>query len=117
MMLDNMRPLAESVKRARTEQGLSQSQLADMIGIDSRTILNIENCKGNPKMEILYPLLRALNIDPLEVFYPELQREDAAFKQFEMLLRDCNEEEIQTLLPIFQAAVTSIRARNTITIR
>ncbi|MBS5432901.1 MAG: helix-turn-helix transcriptional regulator [Firmicutes bacterium] len=39
--------------------GLSQAQLADKPHIDARTILNIENGKGNPKLEILYPLIRA----------------------------------------------------------
>lgn len=58
-MLDNMQSLAESARRARKELGLSQAQLADKPDIDARTILNIENGKGNPKMEILYPLIRA----------------------------------------------------------
>lgn len=58
-MLNNMQSLAESARRARKELGLSQAQLADKPHIDARTILNIENGKGNPKMEILYPLIRA----------------------------------------------------------
>lgn len=44
-----------------------------MIDIDARTVLNIENYKGNPKMEVLFPLIRALKIDPNLIFYPERQ--------------------------------------------
>ena len=93
-MLDNMQSLSESVRRARKEMGLSQAQLADQIGIDARTILNIENGKGNPKMEILYPLIRALKIDSTEIFYPELQRENAPLKQLEILMHDCSDGDM-----------------------
>ena len=44
------RPLGDAVKRARGELNLTQRQVADRIEVDVRTILNIENYKGNPKM-------------------------------------------------------------------
>lgn len=43
-------PLGDAVKRARGRSGLTQSQVADLADIDVRTILNIENYKGNPKL-------------------------------------------------------------------
>ena len=46
-----------------------------MADIDVRTVMNIENHKANPKMEVLYPLIRALRIDARTIFNPELQRE------------------------------------------
>ena len=52
------KPLGDAVKRARGEQNLTQSQVAEAANIDVRTVLNIENYKGNPKMEVLYPLVR-----------------------------------------------------------
>lgn len=57
------KPLGDAVKRARGEQNLTQSQVAEAANIDVRTVLNIENYKGNPKMEVLYPLVRALKMD------------------------------------------------------
>lgn len=71
-MQDYSRLLGDALKRARGESGYTQREVADKIGKDVRTVLNIENYKGNPKMEVLYPLIRALNIDAREVFYPEL---------------------------------------------
>lgn len=56
-------PLGDAIKRARGELGLTQSQVAEKSGIDARTVMNIENYKGNPKMEVLYPLVRALKLD------------------------------------------------------
>lgn len=59
-MLDYAKPLADTVKRQRLENKLTQGQVADMIDVDPRTIMNIENYRGNPKLEILFPLVRAL---------------------------------------------------------
>ena len=49
--------LASAVREARTELGLSQEKLAEILNIDSRTILNIEAGRGNPKFEKLYPYI------------------------------------------------------------
>ena len=45
--------LGKAVKDARTKRGLSQEKLAEILNLDSRTILNIEAGRGNPKFEIL----------------------------------------------------------------
>ena len=57
-MQEYSRSLADAVKRARGELGLTQNQVANIAEIDERTVLNIENYKGNPKLEVLYPLVR-----------------------------------------------------------
>ena len=80
-MPDYSRPLGDTVKQARSRLQLTQNELADTIGVDSRTILNIEHYKGNPKMEVLYPLIRALNIDAREIFSPESLDESPSIHQ------------------------------------
>lgn len=57
-MQDIKQNLADAIRKSRTELGLSQEKLAEILGFDSRTILNIENGRGNPKFEKLYPLVR-----------------------------------------------------------
>ena len=57
-MQEFSQPLGDAVKKARGELGLTQNQVADQIDVDVRTVMNIENYKGNPKMEILFPLIR-----------------------------------------------------------
>ena len=49
--------LGDAVKSACIRQGLTQKQVADDLSIDDRTLTNIECNRGNPKMEILYPLV------------------------------------------------------------
>ncbi len=103
--------LGKVVRKARLARGLTQEQLAELIGIDQRTILNIENHKGNPKFELLFPLVRTLKIDPSEIFYPELQDNKPSLRQLQALLADCSEDEAQDLLALCQSALPIFRAR------
>ena len=115
-MSDYARPLGDAVKRARGNQGLSQHDVANAIGIDARTILNIENYKGNPKMEVLYPLIRALNIDAREIFNPEMERQSPALCQLRLLVEECDEEEAELLIAVFRSILKVLRAKQPATI-
>ena len=59
-MNDVKQNLASTIREAQTELGLSQEKLAENLGLDTRTILNIEAGRGNPKFEVLYPLITYL---------------------------------------------------------
>ena len=111
-MHDYSRPLGDAVKRARGKLDLTQNEVADIADIDVRTVLNIENYKGNPKMEVLYPLVRALKIDAREIFNPEMQRETPALRQLRLLIEDCSEEEAAAIIPVFKAVLTALRDTN-----
>lgn len=111
-MSEYARPLGDAVKRARGKSGLTQSEVADAADIDVRTVLNIENYKGNPKLEVLYPLVRTLKIDAREIFNPEMQRESPALRQLRLLVEDCNEEEAAAIIPIFNSILSVLRERN-----
>lgn len=111
-MSDFAHTLGDAVKRARGKSGLTQSEVADAANVDVRTVLNIENYKGNPKMEVLYPLIRVLKIDTKEVFYPEMQRESPALSQLRLLIEDCTEEEAASIIPIFNSVLSVLRERN-----
>ena len=66
-MPEYSRILGDVVKVARGKSGLTQAEVAVAIHRDTRTVLNIENYKGNPKLEVLYPFVRTLKIDAKEV--------------------------------------------------
>lgn len=112
-MPEYSRHLGECIKKARIDMGLTQSEVADRIDVDVRTIINIENHRGNPKMEVLYPLVRTLQIDPWELYYPELKNKGNAFRQMQIILAECNEQEIDSLLPVFRAVLSVVRANDT----
>ena len=108
-MPEYSRPLGEAIKKARLAMGLTQNEVADKIDIDVRTIINIENFRGNPKMEVLYPLVRALQVDPYELYYPELKERGSAGSQAQILLAECSEREIDALLPIMRSVLSVLR--------
>lgn len=109
--------LSDAVKKARSSLGLTQSQLAEKISIDQRTILNIENCKGNPKMKVLYPLIRALKIDAREIFNPEMKRADPSISRLRFTIETCSEKEAATLIPIVDAVLGALRSSQAIDVK
>ena len=115
-MHEYSRPLGDAVKRARGKSGLTQNEVADMADVDVRTVLNIENYKGNPKMEVLYPLVRALKIDAREIFNPEIRRETPALRQLRAMIEECSEEEAAAIIPVFQSVLTASRDKNALPI-
>ena len=105
-------PLGKVIKRARLEQELTQAQLAAKANIDVRTIINIEKFMGNPKMEVLYSLIKALKIDAREIFNPETPIEDPAIQHLRFLIADCSNDEAKTLAPVIEAVLGAIRQQN-----
>lgn len=108
-MQEFSRFLGDVIKRSRGELDLTQSQVASRIDKDTRTIINIENYKGNPKMEVLFPLVRALKVDPREIFYPEMQRESPAIRRLRFLIESCTEQEAAVLFPVIDSVLTALR--------
>lgn len=115
-MPEYSRPLGDAIKRARGRAGLTQSEVADAANIDVRTVLNIENYKGNPKLEVLYPLVRALHLDAREIFNPEIQRETPSLRQLRLLIEECSEDEAEAIVPVFRAVLNALRTQNSISI-
>lgn len=108
-MHDYSRRLGDAVKRAREAQGLTQSELAEKIAVAPRTILNIENYKGNPKLELLVPVICALKIDPREIFYPEIKQTTAKQQQLQLQISDCTDDELDVLLPACRTIISILR--------
>ena len=111
-MSDYSRPLGDTVKQARTRLKLTQCEVAELIDVDSRTILNIENYKGNPKMEVLYPLVRTLKIDAREIFTPEILRDSPSLRQLRILIEACDEQEAAAIIPAVQAILEVLRSKS-----
>ena len=104
--------LGSAVLKARKELGLTQDNIAEILDIDSRTILNIEHCEGNPKLQILYPLIRFLHLDPWTCFYPELEQNDPELARFHALLATCSNEELSALFSICNNVLSVLRAKD-----
>ena len=67
-MQEHVHVLGNAVKQARLDLRLTQYDVAETSMLMSGPLPNIEHYKGNPKMEILWPLLQALGIAANTVF-------------------------------------------------
>lgn len=110
-MLEYERSLGDAVKRARKRLSMTQQQVAEEAGIDSRTVMNIENYHGNPKMAVLFPLLRVLKIDPWEIFYPELKNDSFAIHQLLLIFEKCSEDEVNAALTVCKAMIAALNSQ------
>ena len=108
--------LGRVIKDTRLRLGYTQSQLAEKVGVEVRTVMHIENGIGNPTWEVVFPLIRALEIDPRAIFYPELKREDEAMAHIQILLSRCSEDDIWSLIPICEAVLSVFHERSGIRI-
>ena len=59
------------IKRLREEKGITQSQLADMIGVSCKAVSKWETAKGLPDITLIEPLSSALGVSVLELMSGE----------------------------------------------
>ena len=104
--------LAHIVREARMGLGLSQEKLAEILGFDSRTILNIEAGRGNPKFDNLCSLITYLNLSANDIFYPDSAGEKPIIQKLSMLLNGCSEQEAEMLIPAVRYLLSLIRQQD-----
>lgn len=55
------------VKELRSERGMTQQQLADMVGVSSRTIISIEKEQYSPSLMLAYRISRVFGVSVEEL--------------------------------------------------
>lgn len=102
-MNQNGEVLGDVVKGTRKSRHLSQEALAERIGVCKRTIIDIESNTGNPKFEVLFPLVRELDLPLYQVFYPEV-KENLELKNVLMQeVSSCSEYEMRVILSMVKS--------------
>ncbi|MCI7453960.1 MAG: helix-turn-helix domain-containing protein [Spirochaetales bacterium] len=67
--MDNELVLKNRIKEVRTEKGLSQARLAQMVGVSRNTISSIETGQYSPTAKLALILALALDKKFEELFY------------------------------------------------
>lgn len=68
--MDLARLLAESLQRLRREAGLTQAQMARVLGISRPTLTRLESASQNVTLRTLARLCRVLRCEPGDLFRP-----------------------------------------------
>ena len=61
-----------AIRQLRKKQDLTQAELADRIGVSSKTVSKWETAKGLPDITLLQPLAKALNVSVTELMNGQL---------------------------------------------
>ncbi len=56
-----------TIKRLREEKGITQTQLAEQIGVSDKTVSKWETAKGLPDITLIEPLSQALGVSVIEL--------------------------------------------------
>lgn len=67
--MDDKLTLKNNLKEARSDKGLSQQQVADMVGVSRNTISSIETGQFNPTAKLALVLCIALDKKFEDLFY------------------------------------------------
>ena len=67
--MDDRLILKNNLKETRSEQGISQQRLAEMVGVSRNTISSIETGQFNPTAKLALVLCTALDKKFEELFY------------------------------------------------
>lgn len=59
---------SSTIKNLRERKGLTQSQLADILGVTAKAVSKWETAKGLPDITLIEPLSRALSVSVTELF-------------------------------------------------
>lgn len=116
LLLECVQHLADQLVSGLGGHRVKQILIADLtvlleagLGHLHEQALNIENREANPKMHIMYPLIRKLNIDPVSIFYPERALESPTKRGLHAEVDCLTEEEAAMITPIFRDLIVLVR--------
>lgn len=66
-MIKIFRDIGKKIRTERNKQKLSQETLAEMVGMDARSIVAIETGDRNPTVKTLYKVCKALKISSASI--------------------------------------------------
>ena len=67
--------LSGNIKKYRSELGLSQEKLAELVALSDQTINDIEGCRTWVSDKTLVKIARALKVEVYQLIYPKTETE------------------------------------------
>lgn len=91
-MQDEVIQIGALLRSAREAKGLTQVALAKETNTVERTIMDIENDKRYPTFEVLYRIVRTLNISADHLFWSEKMKYPQEYDQLLREIQTCDEQ-------------------------
>jgi len=94
--------LGSVIKTARVEKHLTQKELAERLSITPYYLMSIENKQQIPSSELLFHLIRELDISSDAIFYPEHSYDCELVNSLNVLLNKSEERDIAMIITVLQ---------------
>lgn len=86
------------IKELRNKKGITQYQLAEMVGIDPKHMSHIETGRSFPKADLIEKFANALEIEYPELFNTQhLEDREIIFKKLINYLKNVSDSELQVI--------------------
>lgn len=94
------------IKELRNKKGITQYQLAELVGIDPKHMSHIETGRSFPKTDLIEKFANALDIEYQEFFQTEhLNSKDFIIKKITTIINNLSEKELQFIYKIIKACI------------
>ena len=94
-----MSSFGERVRKTRIQRGMTQQELAEAIGLTSRTTINkIELARRNTKISTAIKLAKALNVDPDYLVFGDEEETKAEIEELFNRLSEDQQESVLAFL-------------------
>lgn len=101
--------LGDVIKEERLRRNLSQNSLAERAHVSLRTVSDIENYNGNPRLETICLLASYLNISLDAIIYNADPSVDYTMRQIMAELSQCSEESKRLALCTLRGLLSGIQ--------
>lgn len=95
--------IGKRIKQYRTEKGISQEALAEMVNINYRHISNIETGRRYPSLEIIIAFANVFGVSADDLLVDTLEHTSSVVgKEVHAILQDCHPAKKKMLIEILK---------------
>ena len=106
MIMTTLKLFGKRIKELRKRQKITQEQLGELVGIDSKQIGNIETGTYFTTISTLEKIAKILNVEIYELFEFSHQKDKKALiKEIITLLNSAPEEKIKTSYKVIKSII------------
>lgn len=102
--MDIKRAVGKRIKVVRQQNGLTQDQLAEYVGLSPKYISGIERGVENPTMDILLRVAKILGVEPYDLFlFGESEESEKALRKgIEKMVREADRGKLQLYFDVMR---------------
>ena len=104
--------LGKNIRTFRLQRGLRSKELAQLIGITSENMSNIERAKLTPELDTIYIIAETLHIEPYQLFVdPELPKQNYVLDDLTMITAKLDGNDRAVLNDILSLVIQSMKKK------